>query len=153
MALTEVVLPINDDPADPLYLYLDTKTEAAAKVDYNGEENTNKIINFNTTYGTNTTSYAAPYCKNFTFTYPLNQHGCIPAFGQLWAIYQNKTQIEDCLSVCGGTSFGNAQFSSTYYGPYREGVYCTWILFWSDGSINCGSIAISRSVRPVSVYE
>ena len=108
MALTEITLPIHTNNSDPLQNYIMEKDEASAKVDYDGEGNTNKIIQFNTAYGSNTTSYAAPYCKAYTFTYPSGQKGCLPSLGQLWTLYQNRTEVDACLSACGGTVLNNA---------------------------------------------
>lgn len=152
IALTETSLMIHSSNTDPLENYITAKDQSSSIVDYDGEGNTNKIIQFNTVYGTNTTSYAAPYCKSYTFSYPIGQKGCLPALGQLWTLVQNKTEVNTCLSACGGTVMDTSNFfwSSTFWGlaGTNRGV---WIA--SDSLINNNGLAVIYKVRPISAYE
>ena len=153
MALTETALPIHSNYTDPLENYITAKDEASAKVDYDGEGNTNKIIQFNAAYGTNTASYAAPYCKAFSFTFPSGQKGCLPSLGQLWTLYQNKTEVDACLSACGGTAMStNWIWSSTFWGVGSSDYRHCWVLRWSDGHVDGSSLNLTIRVRPVSAY-
>lgn len=158
MALTETSLQVHSQ-SDPLGNYITAiPDEASAKVDYDGEGNTNKFIQYNTAYGTNTPSYAAPYCKAYTFSYPIGQKGCFPSLGQLWTLYLNKTMVDACLSACGGAAMSaDWYWSSTYYGqrgttPYIS--YRPWILLW-NGYVSDPEGGVTRTfiVRPVSTYE
>ena len=81
IALNHIDLPVHSNATDPIENYLIIKTSAEALIDYNGEENTDNIIRFNTAYGTNTISYAAPYCRAFNFAYPQGQKGSLPSAG------------------------------------------------------------------------
>ena len=155
MALTETPLPIHSNGTDPLQNYITPISDfTSVKVDYDGEGNTNKIIQFNAAYGTNTTSYAAPYCKAYTFTYPSGQKGCLPSLGQLWTLYQNKTEVDACLVACGGTamSTSSATWSSTYYGVNSYGQLCHH-LSWTNGYQNATKLDTGYFVRPISAYE
>ena len=155
MALTETALPIHSNYTDPLENYITAKDAASAKVDYDGEGNTNKIIQFNAAYGTNTTSYAAPYCKAFGFTYPIGQKGFLPSLGQLWTLYQNKTEVDACLTACGGTpiSTSTCLWSSTFWGVYGTvQSRCLYVLRWA-GTTDYEAITHDYIVRPVSTYE
>lgn len=152
MALTETTLPIHSNYIDPLENYITTKRdETTAKADYDGEGNTDNIIRFNIAYNTNTTSYAAPYCRAFTFTYPTGQKGSLPAAGQVWTIRQNKTSINACLTACGGTPITSVYWSSTCYGKHSDGFQHNWYLRHDD-ALGHDYIRETSKVRPVSNY-
>lgn len=160
MSLTETSLYYHKNASDPISQYLPEKGNATtAKADYDGEVNTNKIIQFNSAYGSNTTSYAAPYCNAFLFTFPSGQKGCLPSLGQLWTIYQNKTNVDACLTVCGGTAFtsssaATAYASSTYKGLGGDGYPRMWTLRGDAGSVDAeGLYQYTQKIRPCSNYE
>ena len=155
MALTETALPIHSNDTNPMESYITAISDvASAKMDYDGEGNTNKIIQFNTAYGTNTTSYAAPYCKAFSFAYPSGQKGCLPSLGQLWTLYQNKTEVDACLAACGGTAMStNFIWSSTFWGIYSGTGRCMHVLRWTSDTTDYERLIHSYQVRPVSAYE
>ena len=155
MTLTEAQIPAHTNATDPLNNYISSvDAENNAKLDFNGSQNTTKIVQFNAAYGTNTNSYAAPYCKNYVFTYPVNTRGYLPSFGQLWTLYQNKAAIDACLSACGGTAMGSNQphWSSTPL--INEDGKDLWILFWgSNPNIFHNHLSFSRYTRPICDYE
>ena len=160
MALTETSLMYHDDSADSIASYLLAKgNEILAKADYDGEGNTAKIIQFNSDNGTNTTSYAAPYCNAFLFTFPSGQKGYLPALGQLWTIYQNKTNVDACLTACGGTAFTSSSYrtayaSSTYKGLGGDNYARMWTLRGDSGYVDYEGLAsFTLKIRPCSTYE
>ena len=153
MALSKSSLPVHSNYTDPLKNYMIVKDETSAKLDYDCEDNTNRIIQFNTAYGTNTSSYAAPYCKAYTFVYPTGQRGCLISAGQLLVVYQNKAAINACLTACGGTTISEDWIrSSTYVGIYNNGE-CTWDINMISGAFGPDWIISSHDIRPVSAYE
>ena len=120
--------------------------EAQAKADYNGAANTTNIMKLQSS-----TSYAAGWCNAFKF--PNGTTGCLPSLGQLWTLYQNKTEVNACLSACGGTAMSTNDYywSSTFWGISGSYRYC-WMLSWSDGSVNYYSLNYYGYVRAVSAY-
>ena len=152
IALNHIDLPVHSNATDPIENYLIIKTSAEALIDYNGEENTDNIIRFNTAYGTNTISYAAPYCRAFNFAYPQGQKGSLPSAGQYNIIGQNYAAINACLTACGGTTLSsNWSWASTYYGIY--GSSRALYVVGANGSFNFWALTVVYSVRPVSAYE
>ena len=104
IALTQTQLPVHSNSNDPINNYLAVKTQEQAEVDYDGAGNTAKIIQFNTAYSTNTTSYAAPYCNAFTFP-DGSTHGILGSGGQWKTLWLNKSAVNACITACGGTGF------------------------------------------------
>ena len=160
IALSETKLPItsSDNFRAPLENYLTAIPSAEnAKLDYDGFNNTSKIIQFNIAYNQNTTSYAAPYCRAFSFSYPHGQKGDLPALGQLWIMSQNKTEINSCLTACGGSVIAS---SSDFFDSYRSSTNatinsnnarCVWVV--NNNNVNGGSsINDTLIIRPVCEY-
>lgn len=103
IALVEAGLFISNNEQVSKDNYLEPLPDRVlASVDYNGKSNTAKLVRFNIAYNTNTNSYAAPYCNNYTFPDGITK-AYLPASGQALEIAKNKTQINNCLTVCGGT--------------------------------------------------
>lgn len=156
IAITKVDKPIGNSPTGAIENFMTAITdESAAKLDYNGKSNTDKIVQFNISEGTNTTDYAAPYCKAFTFPNG-NGNAYLAASGQIWIIYQNKTEINNCLTACNGTTLASVVNTSTYSGqdplPYRY----VWQIGLSDGVFartNGEGLKTIQQVRPISDYE
>ena len=117
-----------------------------AKVDYDGAENTAKIL-----YVVSSTAYPAGYCDAFVFPDGKTK-GYLPSLGQLYLAYQNKAAVDAALSACGGTVMvGNAYWSSTFRGDDDEyGSF--WGLYWNNGSILSHSIEGKNYVRPFAAY-
>lgn len=156
IAITKVDKPIGNNPKGAIENFMTAITdENAAKLDYNGKSNTDKIVQFNISEGTNNTNYAAPYCKAFTFPNG-DGNAYLPASGQIWIIYQNKTDINNCLTACNGTTLASYVNTSTYSGqdqlPYRY----VWQIRLSTGVFartNGTGLTTVQEVRPISDYE
>ena len=103
---------------------------ATAKKDYKGKQNTDAII---TQLGAST-QYAAIYCRNYTFKN--GKKGYLPALGELYEAYLNKSEVDACMSLIGGkalydSSISNyVKWSSTQYDKYDA-----WELDWNDGNV------------------
>ena len=152
LAITEFngTKQIHKNSTDPIENYLTQKSEADAKVYYDGAGDTSKIIQFNAAYGTNEDTYAAPWCRAFTFPDGTTK-GDLPSLGQLWLAYQNKTEVNACLTACGGTAMNTSTYywTSTFYGVSGSNRRC-WLLNWSNGSVNY--VNNYNRVRPVAAY-
>lgn len=122
-----------------------------AKTDYKGKQNTDAIV---AQLGMSET-YAARYCKEYTF--PHGAQGYLPALGELNEAYQNKTEIDTCMSLIGGkplydSSINNyRKWSSTQYASNYA-----WLLYWNNGRINYSNKAnsdYSYCVRPFAPFK
>lgn len=113
-----------------------TTDTTAAKQDYSGKDNTEKIV---TQLGSGNAP-AADYCQNVMFLN--NQKGYLPALGQWQEAYNNKAEIDACMSLIGGTAINTSYYywTSTQYSSGRS-----WRLGWSGGSV--GSNAKDGSYR------
>lgn len=87
-----------------------TRDKSIAEKDYKGVQNTAKIIS---KYGTSNT-YAGKVCSSYTFRNGKN--GYLGAAGEWKEVYNNKTEINACLSKIGGEQIGESPaWSSTQY--------------------------------------
>ena len=150
IALTKTKLPVHNAYISPLENYLSGHQDIIlAELDYDNEGNTDKLIQFNIAYGTNTTSYAAPYCRNFSFSYPSGKKGSMPAFGCLKQMGLNITEINNCLSVCNGSAIASEYMTSSTYG-YTNHNNARGM--WTYPNYCC-AITDSYEIRPVTTYE
>ena len=161
VALVEAVLSITQDNVNPTAVnpyYPTIKDETQATNDFDGEGNTQKIRDFTRTISQDTSTYAATYCALHTFTYG-NKSSYMPAYGQVLLIVNNKTIIDNCLEVCGGTkiktapngSNDNAIWSSTR-GENHPSLNSA--RFWKNGTYTGTDNASWKDyVRPVADYE
>jgi len=142
--------------------YLTEKsTEALAKADMDGSYNTSKLIQYNTAQGINNTTYAAPYCKAFQFNFPNGQQGYLGSCGQLYTIFQNITEINNCMTACNGILIQNTWYwTSTYALLASNGLHCIWginpynrALYYSYGHYQEGDASTSYRVRPIANYS
>lgn len=104
-----------------------TTTDAAtAKKDYLGSGNTDKII---AQLGSGNAP-AADYCRGVTFKH--GKKGYLGSLGEWQEAYNNKAEIDACMSLIGGTAINTSYYhwTSTQYSSYRS-----WVLHWSDGSV------------------
>lgn len=87
-----------------------TTDKSIAEKDYKGVQNTANIIS---KYGTSNT-YAGKVCSSYTFRNGKN--GYLGAAGEWKEVYNNKTEINACLSKIGGEQIGESPaWSSTQY--------------------------------------
>ena len=141
---------MSNDPYEFLEKHMTPiEDETAAKADYDGAGNTEKLL-----IEIPSTSYAAGYCNAFTFPDGKTK-GYLPSLGQLWLAYQNKEAVSAALTACGGTAMSTSTFSRNYYwsstfwdvgGNLR---YC-WIFDWlNDGYVLNGyNLNWDAYVRP-----
>lgn len=114
-----------------------TTNTAAAKQDYAGHSNTIAII---TIYGSE--APAASYCNMFKF--PDKRLACLGSCGQWQEAYNNKAEVDACMSLIGGDAIATDAYhwTSTQYSSTRA-----WRLYWSNGDVTNGSKSSSYRVR------
>lgn len=125
---------------------LTTTEESVARTDYKGSQNTDAITNQLVGSGT----YAAHYCKDYTFLHALK--GYLPALGELYEAYQNKSEVDACMSLIGGKALSDncIKWSSTQY----DSSYA-WNLDWKNGDIrrmNKPAIPPTYCARPFAAF-
>lgn len=104
-----------------------TTDSATAKKDYLGSGNTDKII---AQLGSGNAP-AADYCRGVTFKH--GKKGYLGSLGEWQEAYNNKAEIDACMSLIGGTAINTSYYhwTSTQYSSDTS-----WVLRWSDGSVN-----------------
>lgn len=118
-----------------------TTDSATAKKDYAGSVNTDKII---TQLGPGNAP-AADYCRGVTFKH--GKKGYLGGTGEWQEAYNNKVEIDACMSLIGGTAINtsNYHWTSTQYGSTYS-----WILNWSDGNASNSYKGNNHRVRAFS---
>lgn len=116
-----------------------TTTDAAtAKKDYLGSGNTDKII---AQLGSGNAP-AADYCRGVTFKH--GKKGYLGSLGEWQEAYNNKAEIDACMSLIGGTAI-----NTSYY--HWTSTQCSsgssWMLGWSDGSVTSYDKGTNGRVR------
>ena len=107
-----------------------------AKTDYDGKANS-EVLKIVTTSGGSYKSYATigTVLNQFISTSSENQgytDWYIPACGQLYLIYENKTNINTALSAIGGTQLtATDHWSSSEYNSFRS-----WYVGLSSGNVD-----------------
>lgn len=116
-----------------------TTSSGTAKTDYAGAANTALIAAIDT-------GKAAYSCANFVF--PNGANGYLPALGEWQIAYDNKTAVDEAMSLIGGARIAGYLLSSTQYSATKA-----WRLSWSDGSVSTDSKAFSNPVRVFSALS
>lgn len=107
-----------------------TTEKSVAIKDYKGEANTNAIMS---TIGT-ISNFAAKYCRNYTFKN--GKKGYLPALGELYEAYLNKSEVDACMLLIGGAALADSsiknyrKWSSTQNTAERA-----WALYWNEDKI------------------
>lgn len=115
-----------------------TTDTATAKKDYLGSGNTDKII---TQLGSGNAP-AADYCRGVTFKH--GKKGYLGSLGEWQEAYNNKAEIDACMSLIGGTAINTSYYhwTSTQYSSDDS-----WMLGWSDGSVSINRKGNGNRVR------
>lgn len=107
-----------------------THDSNTAKIDYKGRQNTEAIV---AKLGTNS-MYAARYCKEYTF--PHGVQGYLPALGELYEAYQNKSEVDACMSLINGTPLAGGLYYNSILSSTQSSPYTVWSLYWESGSLH-----------------
>ena len=110
-----------------------------AKKDFNGLNNTEEI---SSQLGSGSTG-AAKYCK--TVLSQNGKNGYLGSLGEWMEAYNNKSEIDSCISLIGGTAISTARahWTSTQYNSTAA-----WFIHWSDGGEDFYSKGSSSLCRP-----
>jgi len=124
---------------------------------FNGKADTQKVLAWNTSCGaTDINTYAAPYCNSYIFPDGVTR-GFLMSSGELWFLYNNKQQIEACLTACGGDAFDTTRYTvtSTFTGMWSGSFPCFDEMNWGNGgwySTNHADTWSNCSTRPIGEY-
>lgn len=150
IALSQSAMRLSNSDHTPLENHMfETSFSSVAKGDYNGVGNTANILK-----AQSNASFAAGYCKGFTFP-DKKTRGYLPSLGQLYLAYQNKAAVDSALSACGGTAMIYSKtaywiyyWSSTFWGADCSTQDRCWALNWSNGDLDYNLLDKSNYVRP-----
>lgn len=115
-----------------------TTSESMAAADYAGQANTAAIIS----QDTSTSNKAADYCNSYTFKN--GKSGYLPAFGELYIAYNNKSAVDTAMSKIGGTSIKASYF---YWSSTQYSSDAAWGLYWINGTVYINAKSHSGYVR------
>ena len=145
-----VTIKISNEGTTPIENVLPIySTTEEAKLDFNALANTEGIISL-----IPGTDYAAGYCYYGTW-FPNQNQAVLPSLGWLSVAYDNLSEINSCLSKCGGNNFSEDHnyASSTYSGIAFNTQRCTWGILCADGSVSMTPILLSgRYIRAFAEY-
>lgn len=117
-----------------------TPYEATAKTDFAGYNNTQLML-------ATDTSNAGYSCANYTF--PKGSKGYLPALGELYIAYQNKSAINAAMTLIGGTALG----SNTYWSSTQADYNRAWCQSWKDGYTGDYTKHLTQYVRAFSALS
>lgn len=129
----------------PSYTYISgvttTSSQLEAQADYKGIENSAAIV---AVAGSN--NYAAAYCQEYLFKN--GKKGYLGSCGEWQEAYNNKAEINACMSLIGGDeiSGNNFHWTSTQYD--RDNA---WVLRWDDGIVDYSGKEQYRWARAFAV--
>lgn len=103
-----------------------TTDTATAKTDYLGSGNTDKII---AQLGAGSAP-AADYCRGVTFKH--GEKGYLGSLGEWQEAYNNKAEIDACMSLIGGTAISTGYYHWT---STQSSSNDSWMLAWSGGNV------------------
>lgn len=105
-----------------------TTNDSVAKSDFKGRTNTKAIV---TQLGYSKEMYAARYCSEYTFKN--GKEGYLPALGELYEAYQNKSEIDACMALIGGKAMYNDSFKNqTKWSSTEFGIHHSWIITFNN---------------------
>ena len=145
IALTDAPsqMGISSDYTDPLENYMAAISgETEAMADYDGAQNTAKILQMQPSTG-----YAAGYCDAFVFPDGKTK-GFLPSLGQLWLAYQNKAAVDAALVACSGTAMTTSHYWTSTFSRVSGSRRRCWVFGWNYGSAKDGNLNYDNYVRP-----
>lgn len=110
-----------------------TTLSSTAVLDFDGENNTTKIIEQLSSYTDSHSITGAPAAEAcVAYVFPNGKTGYLGALGQWKAAHNNKTAVDNAMSLIGGTAFNNAYYwtSTQYSNNY------SWVLQWNYSYIS-----------------
>lgn len=154
IALTQssTKLKINSSASKSYSQYMESfTTKDQAITDMKSFENTVNMMKVQSGTG-----YAAGYCNSFTFPDGKTK-GLLPSSGWWQVAYDNKTDIDTCISACGGTAIDTSYYhwASTYEKTMILADYCAfWGIGWKEGVVGTAVIHTNDFwVRPFAEYN
>lgn len=117
-----------------------TTSTSVARTDYKGVSNSSAIVS---KYRAGT-DYAAGWCQDFSFKN--GKEGYLGSCGEWQEAYNNKAEIDACMSLIGGTAI----ISSYYWTSSQYDSIIAWILSWT-GSVNRASKNRASFVRAFAI--
>ena len=108
-------------------------SKSSAQNDFNGQSNTSTIIS---ALGSST-NIAAGYCRSQSLN---GKTGYLPAAGELYVMWENKSDINSALQKIGASTIDSAfnnSYNTNYHYPWSSTEYSSsaaWYLYWERSS-------------------
>lgn len=104
---------------------------------------------------TSSEQYAANFCRNYTFKN--GAKGYQPALGELYEAYQNKSEVDACMSLIGGKALYDSSISNyRKWSSTQFSAYSAWNLDLDDGNIYSSNKDYSNyydCARPFAAFQ
>ena len=92
-----------------------------------------------------------------SITFPHGAQGYLPALGELYEAYQNKSEIDACMSLIGGDALYNSGISNYWkWASTQYSATNVWGLDWDNGNIYTNTKDISYPddcARPFAAFK
>lgn len=119
-----------------------------AKSDYRGSKNTDAIVS---QLGTGS-EYAARKCSEYVFLHGVN--GYLPALGELYEVYQNKSEVDECMSLIGGASLQGESSDKQDWSSTQFEENQAFGFQWDNGEVfGVNKIMSNRCTRPFAAFK
>lgn len=110
-------------------------SSSAAVLDFDGENNTTKIIEQLSGYTDSASTTGAPVAEACAaYVFPNGKTGYLGALGQWKAVYDNKDTVNSVMTLIGGDVFGNTYMWTSTQRDNRN----SWVMFMSQGALSNG---------------
>ena len=121
-----------------------TSSYYTAVLDFDGENNTPKIIEQLSGYTDSNGVTGAPAAEAcVAYVFPNGKTGYLGALGQWQAVYNNKTAVNNAMSIIGGKAIS----SDTYWTSTQDSHLFSWYQSYSSGSSRSNNKSYSYLVR------
>lgn len=121
-----------------------TSSSSTAVLDFDGENNTTKIIEQLSGYTDSYSVTGAPAAEAcVAYVFPNGKTGYLGALGQSIVVSNNKTAVNSAMSLIGGTAFTNKYYWTS---TQRSNTY-SWCHYLQSGTINYSNKSSSYPVR------
>lgn len=114
-----------------------TEPVMARTTDYRGAQNSSAIV---AQYG-DTSDYAAGWCQNFLFKN--GERGYLGSCGEWQEAYNNKAEIDTCMSLIGGTAIA----TDYYWTSTQCNSSSSWSMHWNKSDLHKSLKSNVRRVR------
>src|SRR5574344_2004109 len=95
-------------------------------------------------------TYGSTYCSDTSFT----SGWYMPSLAELYALYKNRTVLDNGLAAAGGTKFSDSSYwSSSQYSGSSNSFLFAWYVNFSNGYVSCDDKSYDEYVRVIRAFN